>query len=175
MKLWGTNNFGPSVFRTEGRYLSRAELFQVLTDALAEFDRTGKLPQTVRVHEVYGPIRVLTGHGPNEGEVSVAALAKICVGLSTALHEKHGDGAPITLPIGIPVSGETLNPAQLLRLMAFAVLNPSPEAKLNIRMAYEFAEMDELIPKSRPLGDDGFAWTLKPAPLEGALQSNASR
>ena len=146
-----------------------------MTDALAEFDRKGKLPTSVQVHEIYGPIRVLTGHGPNEGEVSVAELAKICAGLAPALHEKHADGTPDTLPIGISVSGQMLNPAQVLRLMALAVMNPVPEAKLNIRMSYEFAEMDELIPKSRPLGDNGFGWTLKPAPLEGALQSNASR
>jgi hypothetical protein len=175
MKRWANNNFGPTLFKTEGHYLTRAELFQVLTDALAEFDRTHKLPASVQVKEVYGPVRVLTGHGPNEGDVSVAELAHICAGLAPSLHEKHGDGSPNTLPIAVTISGQMLNPAQVLRLMALAVVNPSAETKLNIRMAYEFVEMDEMIPKSRPLGDDGFAWTLKPAPLESPLQSKASR
>jgi hypothetical protein len=176
MKAWGTNTYGPAFFKTEGHYLSRAELFQVMADALAEFDRTGKIPDSVQVDQVYGPVRVLTGHGPNAGEVSVAALAHICTGIAPALHDKSAASVPKnTIPIGISVEGAMLNPAQFLRLMALALQNTSAEAKLNIRMTYQFTGPDELIPKSRALMDDGFAWTLKPAPLERAVQAQANR
>ncbi len=68
-----------------------------------------------------------------------------------------------------------INPAQFLRLMSLALLNPSPETKLNIKMAYESSALDELIPKSRPLSDNGFAWTLKPTQLETSLEVKAAR
>jgi hypothetical protein len=44
-------------------------------------------------------------------------------------------------------------------------VNPVPEAKLNIRMTYEFTGPGQLIPRTRPDMDDGFIWTLKPAQI----------
>jgi hypothetical protein len=167
LKFWGSDTYGPPVFRVEGHYLSRAELFQVSIDALAEFHRTGKLPASVEVIPMFGPVRVLTGHGPNIGEVSVAALAGNCADIAAGLHDRGS--APIpknAVPIGIPVEGAMLNPAQFLKLMALAIVNPTPEAKLNIRMAYEFMGLGQLMPRTRPDTDDGFIWTLKPAQIE---------
>jgi len=43
-------------FQVGSRYLSLAETFQVMTDALAEMSRNGKLPETVRVDRIYGPL-----------------------------------------------------------------------------------------------------------------------
>ena len=63
----GNNTYLPSTFEADGHYLSFADLFQVLTDELAAFHQTGKLPAAVKVTEVYGPVRVYTGHGPKEG------------------------------------------------------------------------------------------------------------
>jgi hypothetical protein len=166
LKSWGNDTFAPPLFQADGHYLSRAELFQVLADALAEYHRSGKLPESVQVAQVYGPVRLLTGHGPNEGEVSVAALATICADIAPALHDQSAGIVPKNaLPIGIPVEGTVINPAQFLRLMAAAVVNPVPEAKLNIRMTYEFTGPGQLIPRTRPDMDDGFIWTLKPAQI----------
>ncbi len=131
MKTWGNDTFAPPLFRVDGRYLSRAEMFQVMADALAEFHRTGKLPDSVKVIQIYGPVRVLTGHGPNIGEVSVEALARICADIAPGLHDRSSSPIPKNaIPIGISVEGAMLNPAQFLRLMALAILNPSPDAKL---------------------------------------------
>ncbi len=175
LKTWGNDTFAPPLFRADGHYLSRAEMFQVMADALAEFHRTGKLPRSVEVVPVYGPVRVLTGHGPNVGEVSVEAVARICAGIAPGLHDQSPSEIPKNaVPIGITVEGSLLNPAQFLKLMAQAVMNPSPEAKLNIRMAYEFTGPGELLPKSRPIMDDGYVWTLKPASLQMNLEASAT-
>jgi hypothetical protein len=53
--------------------------------------------------------------------------------------------------------------------MAAAILNPSPEAKLNIRMTYEFMGVGQLVPRTRPDPDDGFIWTLKPAQIKDKI------
>jgi len=175
LERWGNDTFPPAIDRIDGHYLSMAEEFQMLADALAEFHRTGKLPDSVKVTPVYGPIRVLTGHGPNEGEISVDAVARIAAALAKELHDQSPGAVPKnTIPIGIPVNGAMLNPAQFLKLMAQAVLNPSPEAKLNIRMSYEFSGAGTLLPKSRPAGDSGFVWTLKPAEIEQRTHFRAS-
>jgi hypothetical protein len=175
LKEWGSDTFSPPLFRADGHYLSRAELFQVTADALAEFHRNGKFPASITVAPVYGPVRVLTGHGPNMGEVSVAALAGICANIAPSLHGQSSGPVPENaIPIGIPIEGAMLNPAQFLRLMAFAILNPSPDAKLNIRMAYEFMGVGQLMPRTRPDMDDGFIWTIKPAQLEASFTRPAN-
>jgi len=168
VKAWGNDNYAPPLFRADGHYLSRAELFQVMADALAEFHKTGKFPQAVRVVQVYGPVRLLTGHGPNIGEVSVEKVATLCADIAPGLHDQTpGEVPKNAIPIGITIDGVLLNPAQFLRLMAGAILNPAPEAKLNIRMTYEFIAVGQLLPRTRPDPDDGFIWTLKPAQLAG--------
>ncbi len=175
LKLWGNDTFAPALFRVEGRYLSRAELFQVLADCLAEFHLTGKFPDSVEVIPVYGPIRVLTGHGPNVGETSVESVARISAEIAPGLHDQSAGPIPKNaLPIAVTVEGAMLNPAQFLRLMAMALVNPSPEAKLNIRMEYEFTGVGQLMPRTRPDMDDGFIWTLKPAPIEVKTDTRAN-
>ncbi|MDQ2841894.1 MAG: hypothetical protein M3Y72_12830 [Acidobacteriota bacterium] len=162
----GNNTYLPSIFQADGHYLSFADIFQVLTDELAAFHQTGKLPATATVTEVYGPVRVYTGHGPNEGELTVASLTKVCSEIQADLHNLNP--APIpknSVPSFVTVEAIKMNPAQFLRLMARAVVNPTPEAKLNVRMTYMLTAPGELYPKWRPLMDDGFAWTLKPAQL----------
>jgi len=167
LKEWGNNTYAPPLFRAGGHYLSSAELFQLLADALAEFHRTQKLPVSVQVLPVYGPVRVLTGHGPNEGEVSVAEVARVAAETAPALHDQSaGDIPKNSIPIGVTVNGTTMNPMQFLKLMAQAVVNPVPDAKLKIRMVYELTAQGELLPKSRPAGDNGYVWTLKPAQLQ---------
>ena len=163
---WGNDTYPYSYIRVNDRYLSLAELFQVLTDELAEFHRTGKLPQSVKAVKVYGPIRLVTGHGPNTGEVTVGELARICAELAGPLHDDSSTEVPKNaIPPLLKVNGVALNPAQVLRLMAQAVVNPAPETSIRVRMTYMLAEAGGIFPKSRELGDDGFVWTFKPAPL----------
>ena len=164
LSQWGNNTFPPSYFKAGGHYLSLADAFQMLTDALAEWSRTGQLPGSVQVTGVYGPLEVLTGHGPNIGEVSVGSVARVCAGLAPAFHdESDGDTPRNVIPIWVAVDGINLIPSQFLKLMAAAVASPSEQAKLQIRMAYMLGEAEGVYPKGRPLGEVGYAWTIKPA------------
>ena len=163
---WGADTFPPSYFLVNGRYLSPAELFQVMTDELAELHRTGKLPPTVKTVKVYGPIRLVTGHGPNTGEVTVGELARVCAELAGPLHDDSSTGVPKNaIPPLLKINGMDLNPAQVLRSMAQAVVNPTPEASIRVRMTYMVGEAGGILPKSREQADNGFIWTIKPAPL----------
>lgn len=167
LKIAGNNTVLPPIFRADGHYLSLADMFQVMTDALAEFSRSGKFPESVKVVQVYGPVRLLTGHGPNEGEVSVASIAHVCAEIDAGLHDNSPGKTPKnSIPVFLKVDGINMNPAQFLRLMAHALIEPSPEAKLPVRMTYSFTGSLILYPKLRVLSDAGFGWTLKPAPLE---------
>jgi len=166
LQKWGNDTFPPSFLFADGHYLSLADLFQVMTDALAEFHRTGKLPSSVEAIQVFGPLRTLMGHGPNAGEVTVADIAAACAPIAPRLHDQSEGPVPKNfIPSGITVGGININAAQFLRLMAAALATPSPEAKFRIKMTYLFPGTAELVPKTRPMLDMGGTWTIKPAPL----------
>jgi hypothetical protein len=177
LERWGTDTFPQQYARVDNNYLSLADLYQVMSDALAEFDRTGKLPEKVKVTRVYGPIDMPIGHGPNVGEVTVAAIARKCSEIAPHLHDETLAPMPgnAILP-GLVVDGVGVNSAQFLRLMATAILNPVPGAKVKVKMSYIFPVAAEIMPKSRPMSDIGSSWTLKPAPLDiHAAGNQASR
>jgi hypothetical protein len=175
LKLAGNDTMLPVIFRAEGHYLSLADMFQVMTDALAEFSRTGKLPESVKVIQVYGPVRLLTGHGPNIGDVPVESIARVCAKIDGGLHDDSPGKFPKNaIPTSVKVDDIQMNPAQFLRLMAqvLAMPAPTPETKFRVRMTYAFTFMLGAYPKSRVLNDAGFGWTLKPAALETKPQAN---
>jgi hypothetical protein len=137
-----------------------------LTDALAEMNRTGRLPDTVHVDQVYGPLAMLMGHGPNTGDVKVSSIAKVCAGLTASLHDDSGYPMPKnTVPTLVDVDGTKVNSAQFLRLMSQALQDPSPETVLHVRMTYMLTGAAHVFPKARNLEDVGATWTFKPAPL----------
>lgn len=172
LTTWGNDTFPPAYLRTNEHYLSLAETFQVMTDALAELDRTGKLPQSVRIVQVYGPIGMPAGHGPNAGEVTVASVSRVCSQLAPGLHNATANPMPKnTVPPFVTVGGIDMNAAQFLRLMAQAMVNPIPETKLRVRMVYMFSGVAEIFPKTRMMQDTGATWTFKPAPLDVPLPS----
>jgi hypothetical protein len=159
-------------FQVGSRYLSLAETFQVMTDALAEMSRNGKLPETVRVDRIYGPLGMPMGHGPNIGDVKVASITNICADLDAGLHDDTGFPMPKnTIPPLFTVDGIRMNAAQFLRLMAQALQDPSPETTLHVRMTYMLTGAAQVFPKARNLEDVGATWTFKPAPLNQAVAS----
>jgi hypothetical protein len=172
LQKWGNDTFPPPYLLADGHYLSLADLFQVMTDALAEFSSSGKLPHSVQVDHVYGPLRTLMGHGPNAGEVMVNDIARTCAELAPRLHDHTASLVPKnTVPSGITVGGININAAQFLRLMAGALVTPSLEAKFRVKMTYLSPATAVLIPKTRALVEMGGAWTIKPAPLEQPVAS----
>ncbi|HXJ96096.1 MAG TPA: hypothetical protein VMT20_24925 [Terriglobia bacterium] len=167
LKKMGNDTHPFDYLEVDGHYLSLAELFQVLTDELAAFHETGKLPESVQTVKVYGPFRLVTGHGPNAGEVTSGDIERYCAEMAGPLHDdSDGEGVPKnSIPPLLNINGLNLNPAQMLRLMGLALANPSPETKLPVRMLYLYSEAGTILPKTRPLWDTGFVWTVKPAPL----------
>jgi hypothetical protein len=166
LKNLGNDTHPFSYVRVDGHYLSLAELFQAMTDELAEYHRSGKLPDSVKVIKVYGPFRLVTGHGPNTGELTAGDIERTCAEIAGPLHGEMGDEVPKnSIPPLLKINDIQLNPAQLIRLMGLAMANPAPETKLPIRMLYMLSEAGVALPKTRPLFDIGFVWTVKPAPL----------
>jgi len=173
---WGSNTFPPPYFQVGNQYLSMAEAFQIMTDALASLSRTGKLPESVLAAQVYGPLRMAGGHGPNAGDVTVASVAKVCAQIADGLHDATGYPIPNnTVPSILVVDGVGMNAAQFLRLMAQALVEPNPDAKLRVRMTYMYSGTAEVFPKTRPMEDMGATWTFKPAPLAVPSSTLASR
>jgi len=176
LQKWGNNTFPPLYLFADGHYLSLADLFQALTDTFAEEDRTSKLPESVQVVHVYGPLHTLIAHGPNVGEVTRADIAHACRGIAERLHDRTASPVPKdSIPSAVTVGGVNINAAQFLRLMATALVTPSADAKLRVRMTYLFPGMAEVIPKTRPMSEMGGAWTIKPAPLLTVAALHAER
>jgi len=165
LEKWGNDTFPMPYLHVGDRYLSLAEWFQVLTDALANLDRTGKLPESVRVIEVHGPDHTPMGHGPNIGDVTVGSVARVCSDLAVVLHDTSGDPPKNSVPTTIGVEGISMNAAQFLRLMSAALLVQSKDSQIRVRMTYLFPAQAELVPKTRPMTEMGVGWTVKPAPL----------
>ena len=108
--------------------------------------------------------------------MSIASIAKKCSEIESRLHDDTANPMPMnTVPSNVQVDGIYMNPAQFLRLMAEAIVNPSADAKLKVRMTYVFAGVAEIYPKTRSTEDVGATWTYKPAPLEASGPSQATR
>jgi hypothetical protein len=60
-------------------------------------------------------------------------------------------------------------------MMAQAIVNPVPDAQLNLKMTYMFTGVSQLMPKTRSITDAGATWTFKPAPIEVPGVSQAAR
>jgi len=166
MNKWHHDTFTPSYLKVDDHYLSVAEWFQIMTDELAEFHRTGKLPQSVKAAKVRGPVYLSSGHGPNIGEVKVEDLATLCAEIAGPLHDDSSNEIPKNaIPPVLTINGTRVNPAQALRLMAQALADLTPEKVIPIKMTYSLHELGGAYPKSRPMGYVGFVWTMKPAPL----------
>jgi hypothetical protein len=167
VKSWGNDTVPPKYLRVDGHYLSLADSFQVMTAALAELNRTGKLPQTVRVVPVFGPFETTRDKGLGQGEVTVASVARACAGLTDRLHDDAWSQLPKNfIPFKVAVDGIDLNAAQFLRLMAEALVTPSPEAKLSVKMTDMFWGREAIYLRTRSTRDEGGSWTFKPALLK---------
>lgn len=163
---WGDQPAPPKFMSVEDRYLSRAEMFQAMADALAGLDGSGKLPQSVRVVPVVAPIDVVRGK-VDSGEVPASSVAHACASFAVRLHDQTATPIPHNvIPTWVTVEGIDVTPAQFLRLMAEALMAPSLEAKLQIKKEQTFSGRDELFFRSRIDRDLGGLWTRKPAQLE---------
>jgi len=167
-----TNFFG--ILDVDHHYLSMANMYQVTADALAGLGRTGKLPVSVDVVPVYGPMYTYTGHGPNTGQVTIAELERYCEGIAPKLHDTTDTPVPHNvIPPSATLGGVAIASAQVLRLMSEAMVHPTPDSKFDIKMTFSLPSFGISFPKSRPPDEVGGIWTIKPAVLDLAkLGSN---
>jgi hypothetical protein len=175
LAAWGDAPQPPKFLRVEGHFLSEADLFGVLADALAQMNRTGSLPATVRVPHIFGPIRTAQPQPPVLGEATVASVAQTCTRLADESH--HESWTPIprnAVPSEVVVGGLVVSPSQFLRLMAEALVASAAETRLTIKPTEMFWGRPAVFYRRRPLTEIGSSWTFKPAPIR-AEDSAAGR
>ena len=166
---WTGNTVPAPYLRVDDHYLSLADMFQVMTDALAGMNRTGALPRTVRVVRVWGPMDMPLDSGKPGPAVTVKSLASVCAAITNRLHTDTGSAIPSnSIPSHVTIEAQDVNAAQFLHLMAEALVNPAADAKLNIKTASMVWGGPAIYMRTRPLGDMGATWTMKPAVIAGA-------
>ena len=166
-RSWGDALVPPKYVKVDERYLSLSETFQVLADALVERHRTGKLPESVEVLNVSGPVNMPSGTGLPKGEVSAAAVALAAVYIVPALHE--GNWSPIprnVVPGEVQVADLKVNGAQYLHLLMKAFLLDDLEVKLPITPTGMVWAREAIAFRTRPPAEMGTIWTIKPAPID---------
>jgi hypothetical protein len=166
-KSWGDSPVPPKYVIVDRRSLSLAQTFQVLADALVARRRTGKLPDSVAVLDVYGPVEVPNGTGAANGEVSASTVALAAVYILPALYEDNWSPIPRNVvPSQVQVGDITVNGAQYLHLMMKALLSDDLEAKLPVTPAGMVWAPEAVAFRTRPVADMGTIWTIKPAPID---------
>jgi hypothetical protein len=172
LKKWGDGPTPPAYLKVDDRYLSLADMFEVLSDALAQQDRSGHLPASVRVGRVFGPILTSQPRQPVTGEVTVASVGRVCSGLVGALHDDSWNPRPHNaIPSPIEIENMKVTPAQFLRVMAEALVAPAPTTKLTIKPEDMFAGHVMTFYNRRAHSDLGAPWTYKPAVIETSAVS----
>jgi len=166
IKTWGDSTLLPKYIKVDESYLSLAQTYQVLAEFLVQRRRTGKMPESVEVLDVYGPVEMPAGNGAVKSEVTAKEVSLAGVYILPWLYEK--DWSPIpwcAVPGQVKVGSLTVNGGQYLRLMMDMFLSDNPEAKLTVRPTQMIWAPEAVGIKTRPYEDMGTIWTIKPAPL----------
>jgi hypothetical protein len=166
LQRWGEDTYPPSFAMADGNYFSLADLFDMLASALSEWHRKDRFPEAVRLNPVYGPLGMTEEHGPNEGTVSMGAVARIAAEVSDRLQPIDWKAVPDNVVPGlVTIDRVRVNAAQFLRLMALAYQAAQPAAMLPIKMCHMFSAAGEMFPRTIRRSEQGAIWTFKPAPL----------
>ena len=173
LTAWGDKTTPPTYLKVGDRYLSLADLFGVLTDALAQQSRSGRFPASIRVGHVFGPVLTATPKSPVEGEVTAESVGRVCANLVDALHDDSWSPRPHNaIPSPVEIESLSVTPAQFLRLMAEALVAPAPGTKLRIKPTDMFAGRIMTFNSRRLTTELGAPWTYKPAVLDTSATSS---
>ena len=160
-----SGTFPPDFATASGKYFSLSDLFYLLANALSESERTGKLPQSVKLGLTQGTDSTPDDLSRATGTFARADIVKTASTLVKALNDTQWKALPANrIPGYITVAGTRMYASQFLQLMAEALDAPA-EAKLQLTFAWMFSPAMEGAPRNRPRWDDGGMWTSKPAPL----------
>jgi hypothetical protein len=171
---WAGDTVPAPFIRVDDHYLSLGDMFQVMTDALAGMNRTGTLPQTVRVVRAWGPMNMPLDSGKPGPAVTVKSLASVCATITGRLHADTGSPIPSnSIPSHVTIENQDVNAAQFLHMMAEALVNPAPDAQITIKTASMIWGGPAIYMRTRPVEDMGATWTMKPAIIPAGVQSAA--
>jgi len=156
----------PAYVKGGSNYYSLAETFELLAASLAKMNQTGSLPESVPYAPMYGPYTLPNDSGAGKGSVPVSAVIKTASEIAPRLANSAWKRLPDnSVPEFFEVNSLHLNAAQLLRLMAMAYLDPSPEKMLALGPVAFESQATFMFPKNTATIDQGNSWTFKPAPL----------
>jgi hypothetical protein len=166
IKTWGDSPLLPKYIKVDESYLSLAQTYQVLAELLVERRRAGKMPESVEVMDVYGPVEMPAGNGAAKSEIAAKEVSLAAVYILPWLYEKNWSPIPwCAVPGQVKVGSLAVNGGQYLRLMMEAFLSDDPDAKLTVRPTQMIWAPEAVGIKTRPYEDMGTIWTIKPAPL----------
>lgn len=158
-------NSAPNFARVNDRYISLADSFELLSVAFADFSRHGSFPEKVKLTGVYGPL-VMPGGMGHIGQATVREIAAAASQFADKLKDTSWKTVPDnTVPWQVTVAKQDLNPAQFLRLMAEAYVDPQPDRAVNIKQCMIFSLAGQVFPRNIFLGDQGNTWTDRPVLL----------
>jgi hypothetical protein len=172
LQKWGDGQTPPAYLKVDDHYLSMADMFAVFADALAQQSRSGKLPASVHLARVFGPVSTSQPKAPVTGKVTAESVAAVCTKLVDALHDDTWSERPHNaIPSPIAIDNLNVTAAQFLRLMAEALVAPTPNAQLTIKPVDMFAGRVMTFYNRRLHSDLGAPWTYKPAAVEASASS----
>jgi len=153
----------PNVVFNGRMYYSLADMFQLLSAALAEVGRTGTRPASIKLANVYGPLEMSTLPGPS-GEVTFEAVLHAAAGIADQLRDTSWKPMPSNaIPLMIDVGNIRVNAGEFLILMAQAYSNPVPATKLKVTPRSMFSQAGGTYPHHSDASDIGNVWTARPA------------
>ena len=175
-KSWGDSATLPKYVKVSDHYLSLAQAFQVLADALVQRRRTGKLPESVQVLSVCGPVDMPEGTGAAKTEVTAKDVSLAAVYILPGLYDAGWSPIPFScVPGQVKVGSVTVNAGQYLRLMMEAFLSDDAEAKLTVKPTPMVWGDEAIGLRTRPVAEMGTIWTIKPAPLRMEQNMKATK
>jgi len=161
-------NMSPTFVEANGTYLSAADLFQLLANALAGLSNKGKLPEKVHLTDIYGPLSVDQPESTvPTAEFTVSEIARTAAQLAPQSSDQKWQPLPVNVvPAKVEMNGQRLNSAQFLALMVDAYLTPAAETKIKLRYLLPTTDPGYFFPRQNGVQDSGNMWTLRPAVLK---------
>ena len=156
--------------RAGDHFFSNAEAFELMVQALAQVDKSGSPPPSLKPIPMSGPLEVPNDMGPIKGSVTVSDVLHAATALAPSLRNTDWKVIPDNaVPAYVQVGAVKVNSAQFLRLMASACFDFPPDKVLTISAIEAHSDLTFRYPKNTPTPDQGMGWTLKPAPLQFAV------
>jgi hypothetical protein len=156
----------PMFVPTGTRYLSLADMFGLLTAALADAGAAGAWPASSQVPRLFGPMEIAETQPAAGARVPIAALMRHCAAQRGIL--ASGAWTPVpsnSVPSTVSIDGVRLTAGQLLRAMAEAYVAPAGAADVPIKWTSGNSMLGERFPPTRALSERGAIWTVKPASI----------